>query len=247
MIEIIKWSDSFESADTRKRQRLGWFLSPSGCDSKGFRKLMRMGKDGLISLGFFQALCQSMATQSIDNRKRGVFLNSDKTLMDLADILELARLDGMEPADYRQAIGRLVSVGWISLHNSLDSQQSAGSLPPICRSSPSFVQGEGEGQGEEEGKEKGKVGKKLKATLPEVISFISEVGLKTADAEYIFHSWESNGWTRNGKPVKDWKSQIRAWKSAGYFPSQKLAKKDQPLTVSQMGLSGINSASSMNV
>lgn len=154
MIEILKWSDSFESADTRKRQRLGWFLCPSGCDSKGFRKLMRDGKDGMVALGFFQALCQAMATMSISTRQSGVFKNSDDTLMDLDDILELARVGGMKPADYRQITGRLVACGWIRVHNSLNFQQYADYLPPICHSSPSFVQGEGEGEGQEQGEGK---------------------------------------------------------------------------------------------
>ena len=153
MIEILKWSDCFESADTRKRQRLGWFLAPSGCDSRGFRQLMRMGKDGLVALGFFQSLCQSMATMPIKTRQSGIFQNSDGKLMELDDILELSRLGGIKVADYRQITGRLVSVGWIRLHNSLESQQSASDMPPVCQSSPGFVQGEGEGEGQEEGKE----------------------------------------------------------------------------------------------
>lgn len=151
MIKIIKWSECFESADTRKRQRLGWFLSPSGCDSKGFRKLMRMGKDGILALGVFQALCQSMATQTIESRRAGAFLNSDGTPMEIPDILELSRLSGMEPADWWQTIGRLVAVGWISCSNSLELEQYADHLPVVCQSSPGFVQGEGEGQEEEKG------------------------------------------------------------------------------------------------
>jgi hypothetical protein len=152
MIEIVKWSNAFESADTRKRQRLGWFLCPSGCDSKGFRQLMRMGNDGLIALGFFQALCQSMATQSIESRRAGIFKNSDNSTMDFTDVLEVSRLNGMEPADSRQIIGRLVSVGWLRICNPLETQQSAANLPPVCHPSPGFVQGEGEGEGQEEEK-----------------------------------------------------------------------------------------------
>lgn len=160
MIEITKWSLCFESADTRKRQRLGWFLSPSGCDSKGFRKLMRDGKDGLATLGFFQALCQSMATQNASSRKVGIFQNSDGELMDFDDIMELSRLNGMAPADYQQIIGRLVSVGWICLHKSLETEQSATCLPPVCQSHPGFVKGEGEGKGQGEGKEQGQGGER---------------------------------------------------------------------------------------
>lgn len=117
--------------------------------------LMRSGKDGLAALGFFQALCQSMATQSIATRQSGIFQNSDGTLMEFADILELSRLGGMSPADYRQITGRLVACGWISLHKSLDLEQNASCLPVVCQSSPGFVQGEGEGKEEGQEQEQG--------------------------------------------------------------------------------------------
>lgn len=182
MIEIVKWSEIFESADTRKRQRLGWFLNPSGCDSKGFRKLMRDGKDGLEALGFFQALCQSMATMSIKIRQSGTFKNSDDSLMDFDDIMELSRLDGRTPADYRQITGRLVACGWICLHKSLESQQSATSLPPPCHLPPGFVQGEGEGEGQEKGEGEGE-GEKFTPATPQLSdTFTTQT---TADLESV--------------------------------------------------------------
>ena len=58
MIKIKDWSATYENSDTRKRQRLGWFLTPSGTDSKGYRMLMREGKNGLLALGVFSGLCQ---------------------------------------------------------------------------------------------------------------------------------------------------------------------------------------------
>lgn len=224
MIEIIKWSESFESADTRKRQRLGWFLSPSGCDSKGFRRLMRDGKGGLESLGFFQALCQSMATMSIQTRSTGTFTNSDGTLMDFDDIMELSRLSGMDPADYRHIVGRLVACGWIRLHKSLESQQSAACLPLVCHLSPGFVQGEGEGQ--EEGKEKeppnpqgGNDGKpessKRERFKAPTISEVEDYG-KTLTPPFVrafefVNFYESKGWIVGKAPMKSWQAAVRTW------------------------------------
>jgi hypothetical protein len=37
---INKWSEVFENADSRKRQRLGFYYMPSGCDSSGYLGLM---------------------------------------------------------------------------------------------------------------------------------------------------------------------------------------------------------------
>jgi hypothetical protein len=109
---------------------------------------------------------------------------------------------------------------------------SSGKFPPEGNTKGTRTRTEPEPEPDIEGP------KKTRATLPEVVSFMSEIELKTADAEYIFHSWESNGWTRNGKPVKDWKAQIRSWKAAKYFPTQKSAmKKDSSMTCDQLGIS----------
>lgn len=66
-----------------------------------------------------------------------------------------------------------------------------------------------------------KTPKQKRASLEDVCSFCTEIEIPTSDGEYMFHNWESNGWTKGGKPVKNWKSQIRSWKSANYLPSQK--------------------------
>ena len=48
-----------------------------------------------------------------------------------------------------------------------------------------------------------------------------QIGLFPRDAEYFFSKCEGNGWTNGGKPIKDWKATLRAWKAQGYLPSQK--------------------------
>jgi len=58
-------------------------------------------------------------------------------------------------------------------------------------------------------------------TIDDVRVFCRECGLPESDGEYMFHHWESNGWTKGGKPIKSWQAMIRSWKSAGYMPSQK--------------------------
>ena len=149
MFNIVNWSEKFETADTRKRQRLGWFLAPSGNDSKGYRKLMRQGKDGVMAYGVFMALCQYMATLSKESR--GSFVNSDGTEMDFDDLSEVTRI---EVADIRHATGTLVACGWLTPIGTTICQSSASHLPPICQSSASFVKEEGEEQGQGQGEEK---------------------------------------------------------------------------------------------
>ena len=142
MYEINKWDERFETAHTRKRQRLGWYMAPSGTDSKGYRKLMRNGKEGITALGVFSALCQYTAT--LPKELRGRLANSDGSPMDIEDISEITR---MEVADIRHASGMLVACGWLTLMDKGICQD----LPPICHTPANFPQGEGEGQEEEQG------------------------------------------------------------------------------------------------
>ena len=178
MFNIVNWSEKFETADTRKRQRLGWFLAPSGNDSKGYRKLMRQGKDGIVAYGVFMALCQYMATLSKESR--GSFVNSDGTEMDFDDLSEVTRI---EVADIRHATGTLVACGWLTPIGTTICQSSASHLPPICQSSPSFVKEEGEEQGEEEEKEK----EKEKGTKVKGLDFSS---LQSLDRETKQAIWD---------------------------------------------------------
>ena len=146
MIEIVKWSETFENADTRKRQRLGWHLTPSGCESRGYRQLMRKGAQGVIAFGVFRAICQLYATFVPVVRQSGAMTHSGGSEMDLDDLAELTRIDRKLIAD---SLPILQEVGWISTENG----QSATSVPPSCQSHPGFVKGEGEGEGEGKGEE----------------------------------------------------------------------------------------------
>jgi len=72
--------------------------------------------------------------------------------------------------------------------------------------------------------------KKSKATLDEVIAFAKEIDLPQSDGASCFHKWEGNGWTNGKAKIVCWKSTMRAWKAAGYMPSQKTNGFAQPAT-----------------
>lgn len=55
----------------------------------------------------------------------------------------------------------------------------------------------------------------------DVIDYCVSLGLPASDGTWAFNHWESNGNTNGGKPIKDWKACIRAWKAAGHMASQK--------------------------
>lgn len=143
MIEIIKWRDVFETADSRKRQVLKWIYWPTKCDSNGMITLLSKGAEGLMALGVFTALCQQSAT--FDKELRGRFVHADGRQMKLEFIATLIRVD---PCHLRAALEVLAAqdVKWIKVINK--TRHHAESLPPPCQSHDSFVIGR-EGKGME--------------------------------------------------------------------------------------------------
>ena len=55
----------------------------------------------------------------------------------------------------------------------------------------------------------------------EVIDYAVNQGMPIEDGSAFWNSMESGGWTRGGKPIKDWKAHFRTWKDYGYLASQK--------------------------
>jgi hypothetical protein len=64
-------------------------------------------------------------------------------------------------------------------------------------------------------------GKARANTRDEVIAYCRERHLSDSDGAFLWEKWEANDWTNSGNKIKDWKGTIRAWKEAGYLPSQK--------------------------
>lgn len=63
--------------------------------------------------------------------------------------------------------------------------------------------------------------KKARGTQAEMEAFVEELGLPKDDGEYFFHKMEATEWKVGGKPIKDWRAQVRSWKAGKFFPSQK--------------------------
>lgn len=131
------------------------------------------------------------------------------------------------------------SIGWIKnfdKHQRVDKPQaskikaSARFQEPSTNSTgtiQNLSKEEGNGrEGNKEGKEEGKgTNGDLPAgrigTLEELHSFALEIGQPASDGEACFYGWEANGWTLNGKAIKNWKAAMRNWKARGWLPSQK--------------------------
>lgn len=152
VLTIAGWKETFENADSRKRQRLKWFFSPSGCDSRGYLALVSFFDPGaaMQALGVFQAICQASATFRSD--LRGTFVNTDGTPMELQQISVLIRV----PICHLSASLEILTdkrVRWCRWEQ--HGEQSATNLPVTCHQSASFVQGQGKGEGKGQGQGQG--------------------------------------------------------------------------------------------
>ena len=151
MIRIKHWNETFENADTRKRQRLGWFLCPTGTDSAGYLELMSHGERGIRAFAVFTAICQWSATCL--PLVRGSCARSDGRPMSARQIATVIRMPENIVSDALELLSS-PDVGWIMRENTdvLSSQhKSAGSMPVPCQSpAGSMPQGEGEGEGKGE-------------------------------------------------------------------------------------------------
>ena len=144
VIKIRRWNETFENADTRKRQRLKSFHCPSGTDSRGLLNLLCHfpQEDALKAFGVFQMLCQLSAT--LPASVRGSFVHTNSEPMSPEYLSRVLRIEICHLSAALKILGD-ERVAWIYTTDKKDN------MPPPRQSPPRFVQGEGEGEGEGEG------------------------------------------------------------------------------------------------
>ena len=192
MIKVCKWWDEFENATSRKLVTIRHFNCPSGNDSKGYRTLMREGKDGVAALGVFQALAQCLASLGKKARERGEFINSDATNLEINDISDLTRI----PKVHLEAgIETLVGIGWLS-HMEPRISQSSPIVPQQSPTDPPSSPNGEEGIGGERIGEEG-----ISCPLPDAVAATPD------ELDLLWKSFPQISRTRSSmKQVRDeWK------------------------------------------
>ena len=232
MIQIKNWNETFENADTRKRQRLGWFLCPTGTDSAGYIELMSHGERGIRAFAVFTAICQWSAT--CVPVVRGSCARSDGRAMSARQIATVIRMPENIVTDALELLAS-EDVGWILCENTDVSSvkaQSAGSMPVPCQSPAGSVpQGEGEGKGEGKGKDKPRAAKVFVApSVADVASWIKEQGF-TVNAEAFVDYYTANGWMVGRNKMKDWKATVRNWQRNNPAPPPKKLTAQQQASI----------------
>jgi hypothetical protein len=67
----------------------------------------------------------------------------------------------------------------------------------------------------------GRVERGRPASEQDVTDYCATLNLPRSDGEYVWAKWNGNGFTNDGRPMKDWQAVIRSHAKAGYLPSQK--------------------------
>jgi hypothetical protein len=226
---IAKWNETFESADTRKRQRLGWLSIPTGNDSAGYIELMSHGERGVRAFGVFLAICQWSATQRQETR--GQLARSDGRPVNDRQIAAIIRISTDIVTD---AIELLSSreIAWIC-EKTEQNPQSASDLPVVCQQSASDLPGLCKEKEKEKEKYRdrekdskdsivsGETGERevvvhrtafAPPSIQEVIDFVLEKHL-CVDAVEFCSFYESKFWMVGKNKMKDWRAAAVGWDS----------------------------------
>ena len=199
MYRIKNWNKIFENADSRKRQRLGYFCCPSGNDSQGYIELMSLGERGMMAYAVFMGICQWSAT--CVPQVRGTCARSDGRALTSRQIATTIRMP-IETVDAALELLSSPDVGWIEVEKTEENQQSADHVPTNCRSSATNLPGachkeKDKEKDKEKEKEKEKCGQrqaagrhKRKNEYPDDFEEFWKVYPKKADKAKALKAWE---------------------------------------------------------
>jgi len=172
-----------------------------------------------------------------------VFPFMDESKMIPRSLQDLSRVGWIELGTDEQGrdVGRIIN---FAKHQRVDKPKPSSikenfTFQDDSKNDPRNVQeaSKEEGKGKEEegkGKERPQAVHSF-PTVDEVKEFIQTIpGVPLSEAVAIHGKWEANGFTVNGKKMKDWKLTIRNWNNRGFLDYQKAGYR--PLVTSQTGV-----------
>jgi hypothetical protein len=66
---------------------------------------------------------------------------------------------------------------------------------------------------------------RARGALEDLEAYAVEIGMPASDGRWCHDKWEGSGWVNKGGPIIDWKATMRSWKTQGFLPSQKSARR----------------------
>jgi hypothetical protein len=122
-LRITDWADHYETAESRRIKDLSWVATPNGHDSVSFCQLLKH-PNGMAHFGAWNLILQVASKCST----RGT-LTYGKKCPRAHDAETIAELTHGSVTIIKEAIGRLLDMGWLEEIDS-DGQESAGHALP---------------------------------------------------------------------------------------------------------------------
>ena len=215
MLHIKNWNDTFENAQSRKRDSNPWMMLPIDLSTHGYVMLMSMGERGIQAYGVFLAICQWSASRK--KNLRGKLCRNDGSEITENQLASYLRMDVCHLSASLKTL-KSADIAWIIDDNTESTKpichSDANHLPPPSQNLP--PEEEREGEREEEREREGDVGGPPLAdarvpNLTEVESHFFTIG-HPGEADNFFNHYQAQGWRLgNGLPVTDWKALAHRW------------------------------------
>jgi len=158
-IEIVDWDKHYENNRTRELKKMQWVPMPIRHDGAGYRQLIDH-PNGAAHFGAWCALIEVAASCDV----RGTLSRNSATPLSEAD---LARMTGIPEKIWKEAVPRLVSIGWIK-----NNENPAGT----CDARPHLVAMNGMERKKEGREEKATYAEGVQMTKTEHSALVSQYG-----------------------------------------------------------------------
>jgi hypothetical protein len=211
---IVNWAEIYENNRSRELVNMRWVPIPNCHDGDGYIDLVDR-KNGAALFGAWIAIVQLASRCKV----RGVLTRDSGEPHDSKTIARVTRISEAIIEEALEVCQKVCK--WLEMSN------PAGG----CDNPASSCDNPAGGCVEEKGRNGTELNGKEAAASPSIVSkkptqqeveaYAIELGLTKNDGAFKFDGWLSNGFTANGKPVKDWKAAMRTWQRGGFFPSQK--------------------------
>lgn len=153
---IRKFSEYYETAESRKLQRLSWLALPTKQEGDGFTELMGAHENGCAHFGAWTAMLQLAAKCS----PRGTLLRNLGGRLVAHDLMSISRITRVPVEVLREAMPRLLSMGWmeeLELQSVTENLPTDPGEPGDGRKKPGST-GEGEDRGGQDSTAQGRGG-----------------------------------------------------------------------------------------
>lgn len=223
LLRVRDWAEKFENNRTKEIKDLKWVPTPNKHDGDGYTELVEH-ENGAAHFGCWNAIVQ-VASKC---EPRGTLLRDTGKPHDSASLARMTRLP--EPM-LREAIERLIVIGW--LESEVVGTQGVESIPAMTPQDGAAITQEPALNGMEwngmEEKEHSARASRI-PTLQEVRDYFTEKKIDI-DPEEFFNHYESADWKRGKSqtPITKWKLCVSTWlKKRGHDPGDAwLAEKQQ--------------------